>query len=122
MTDRQPVPRPRTMTDHDRIKQIRGNIIDALQDLLRGERPFIRDADEALVLAAYDAGKQSRDALLAAVKEDIADAKAVCGGDGKGCEAFRDYYDNDERRYRKCGQCPMEALSATRAVMKEAGL
>jgi len=56
--------------------------------------------------------------ILAAIKADIADAKATCGRDGLGCTAFRGYYgDNHERRYRKCGQCPMEALAAIREAL-----
>ncbi len=52
-----------------------------------------------------------------AIRLDIQDAKATCGGDGLGCKAFRPYFDDVERRYRKCGQCPMEALSNVREVM-----
>ncbi len=55
--------------------------------------------------------------LTIAVFADLENAKAMCGGDGKGCEAFRAYYDSDERRYQKCGQCFMEALSNTRGVI-----
>ncbi len=57
--------------------------------------------------------------LILAVFADLENAKAVCGGDGKGCKAFRDYYENEERRYRKCGQCPMDALSEIRSVIDE---
>ena len=56
--------------------------------------------------------------LREAIEGDIADAKAACGGDGLGCKDFRPYYGDDaERRYRKCGQCPMEALSNCRAAL-----
>ena len=57
--------------------------------------------------------------LREAIQLDIEDAKATCGGDGLGCEAFRPYFDNPERRYRKCGQCPMEALSNIREAMSD---
>ncbi len=58
--------------------------------------------------------------ILAAIKADIANAKATCGSDGLGCAGFRGYYgDNHERRYRKCGQCPMEALSNVRGAIAD---
>ncbi len=57
--------------------------------------------------------------ILAAVKGDIEDAKKVCGGDGLGCKTCRGFYGNKhEHRYRKCGQCPMAALSGIRDVME----
>ena len=59
------------------------------------------------------------DRLITAMKLDIADAKVVCGGDGKGCAAFRSYYSNLERRFRKCGQCPMEVTYNIREILKE---
>ncbi len=69
-----------------------------------GQVPFL---DEVLV------GEIER--LREAIRLDISDAKVTCGSDGKGCKAFRPYYgDNTERRYRKCGQCPMEVLSNVR--------
>ena len=56
--------------------------------------------------------------IFTAMQADISDAEIVCGGDGLGCKAFRGYYgDGHERRYLKCGQCPMEALSNTREVL-----
>ena len=58
--------------------------------------------------------------LRAAIRLDIEDAQVTCGGDGMGCKAFRPYYgDDQERRYRKCGQCPMEALSNVREAMSD---
>lgn len=57
-------------------------------------------------------------ALEAAVREDVEDAKAVCGGDGEGCESYRPYFDSAERRHRKCGQCPMDATSASRRALE----
>lgn len=57
------------------------------------------------------------DALVKAIENDLADAKAVCGGDGEGCSAYRDYYDSAERRHRKCGTCPMDALFHVRAAL-----
>jgi hypothetical protein len=54
--------------------------------------------------------------LNTAIRLDIEDAKATCGGDGLGCTAFRPYYNNPERRYSKCGQCPMGVLSNVREV------
>ena len=57
------------------------------------------------------------DEIAQAIEQDECDAKAACGGDGKGCPTFRDYYDSDERRWRKCGQCPMDALHHSRAAL-----
>lgn len=59
--------------------------------------------------------------ILAAIKADIAEAKVGCGGDGLGCAAFRGYYGEgaNERRYSKCGQCPMAALSNIREAVND---
>lgn len=50
-------------------------------------------------------------ALRVACENAIADAEVNCGGDGKGCAAFRPYYESDRRRWAKCGQCPMDVLA-----------
>lgn len=55
--------------------------------------------------------------LLKAVELDLESARAGCGGDGLGCEAFRPYYDSPERRYQKCGRCPMDALFHVRQLL-----
>lgn len=55
--------------------------------------------------------------LRQAIENDISDAKSQCGGDGLGCETFRQYYDNVERRYKKCGSCPMNVLANVRAAI-----
>ncbi len=60
------------------------------------------------------------DRLRSAMREDLEDAKAACGGDGLGCKTFRPYSSSAERRYRLCGQCPMDALSNVRRAL-EAG-
>jgi len=70
---------------------------------------------EQLEARKRDADENKR--LRNAIRLDIEDANVTCGGDGLGCKAFRPYYDNPERRYRKCGQCPMDALSNVREVM-----
>lgn len=57
--------------------------------------------------------------VLAAVMEDLEDAKNVCGGDGAGCEAYRGRYSTAERCWRKCGQCPMDALSGTIEALQD---
>jgi hypothetical protein len=49
--------------------------------------------------------------LEAAISEAVDEARSVCGGDGKGCEPYRTYNWPIERRWRKCGQCPMDTLS-----------
>lgn len=56
-------------------------------------------------------------ALQKAIEADLSDAKAVCGGDGEGCETYRGYYDSAERRHRKCGQCPMDAIFHARRAL-----
>ncbi len=49
--------------------------------------------------------------VVQAAREDVADAKYQCGGDGEGCVRMRGRYPKSvERRWRKCGQCPMDAM------------
>ena len=51
---------------------------------------------------------------------DLEEAKGVCGGDGLGCPMMRAYFDGQrERRYSKCGQCPMDALYNIRGALRD---
>lgn len=68
-----------------------------------------------------DAAEERVRVLRLAAANDLEDAKVVCGGDGLGCDAYRDYYDSPARRHRKCGQCPMDALVSTRAALAGEG-
>ncbi len=53
------------------------------------------------------------DRLIVAVFADLESAKAVCGGDGKGCQ----FFDEPER----CKGCPVDALSEIRSVLEQDG-
>ncbi len=76
----------------------------------------LSDAEDAVNVWRKEAEQNASrlGALLKAAEFDIADAKHVCGGDGEGCDAYRGYYDSAARRHRKCGSCPMGALSHIR--------
>lgn len=54
------------------------------------------------------------DKVIDAVRQDIAEAKATCGGDGEGCATMLKYahHATRERRWAKCAHCPMDALTA----------
>ena len=57
--------------------------------------------------------------LTEAAMNDIEAAIHVCGGDGKGCPAYRPYYGGQlERRYGKCSSCPMAATFHIREALK----
>ena len=45
--------------------------------------------------------------VFAAIKADIENAKAMCGGDGMGCKGFRGHNAD-------CPRCPMETLATIR--------
>lgn len=78
-------------------------------------RDVLRDAiDEIERLSAEGA------LLRQAIEDDIADAKAACGGDGNGCETYRNYYDSAARRWQKCAGCPMDALHNIRMALYSA--
>ena len=62
------------------------------------------------VLDATTADSHRLAVLTAMCEGAIKDAKEQCGGDGRGCEMMRSYYDTDERRWSKCDRCPMDAL------------
>lgn len=49
--------------------------------------------------------------LLLSIEMEYADAKTQCGGDGKGCETYRKYYNLPQRRWHKCASCPMENIA-----------
>ena len=55
--------------------------------------------------------------LMQACKDAIDDAEIVCGGDGEGCEVYREYSWPRERKWRKCGQCPMDGLSCVKTAL-----
>ena len=66
------------------------------------------------------------DKVIEAARQDIAEARATCGGDGTGCEAMINaHHATPARRWARCGACPMDALTATlqalRAYDGEAG-
>lgn len=57
--------------------------------------------------------------ILAAINVDIAKARATCGGDGLGCAESFWHCDVNGRRYRKCGQCPMDVLANLREAVND---
>ena len=93
--------------------------LDEAQRKLKNYEPIaLYDGKSIEQYAAELKAAESRlDTLVKAAEADIANAKAGCGGDGEGCEAFRGYYESAERRHRKCGQCPMDATQTTRAAL-----
>ena len=56
--------------------------------------------------------------LREAIKADVDSAMMQCGGDGQGCETFRQHYGNVEHRRRKCGSCPMDTMSEIIAALQ----
>lgn len=106
----------------DQLRECRAKLADAERE--RDEAQIAKKIIlRALELALFEEeGKPlgnaiSRAKALLAVVEaangDIENARATCGGDGLGCPAFRSYYKTPEQRWRKCGQCPMDALAGT---------
>ena len=75
--------------------------------ILRAARQGVYNSDDIPVLVA----------TVEAALRDLEDAKHTCGGDGLGCPASDPYYEHGERRYRKCGHCPMETLSNIREAL-----
>jgi len=87
---------------------VRG-VVRLLRKALKGEPGGVTSVETGLEPLRADIHR-----LVESVRDDIADAKSICGGDGIGCEAFRGYYgENVTRRHRKCGHCPMAALAST---------
>ena len=49
----------------------------------------------------------------------VADAREICGGDGQGCKEMRPYYQSVQRRWHKCGRCPMDVVSELATALVE---
>ena len=50
----------------------------------------------------------------------LCEAERQCGGDGEGCAAYRGYYSSPERRWKKCGNCPMDLVADLREPLAAA--
>lgn len=82
-----------------------------------GAEPCVAYRQLLARMEALIADAAAMEKVVEAARGDIADAKTACGGDGLGCKTFRCYYTDPEWRYRKCGQCPMDALSSVRDAL-----